>query len=416
MSISPDTPQPAPPVPRRESGFLSAVWFLQYAAVGLMTMLPLVLITREIEAYQIGFLNAAFNFAGVLTQFAIGNLSDRLQRRRPFIIWPTLLMSAVYLMLFTTYGFLGVAILFFIAGACMHGATTAVTAAIADWSAASRTTASAFSSTRIWGSVGFVLSLVCLSPWLESDALVVGGIAIFLFLTALAAVPLREPALHTQAAPEIKGRIRELFRDSNLMVFLICFLLFKMAESASMSFFALRMDELGGTRQLVAWALAINAVFEIPLIRLAGPWSERVGRRPIILIALMVFPLRLIGYALIPGAWYVFPIQLFHGCTYGFMLVGAVAFVNDRAPGNLRATAQGLLGMTQALGMSLGPFLGGLIAHAIGLGPLYIALAGLVLFALLVFSLLVHESRHSTSLHEHPLLDRVAGRPFVNRR
>lgn len=399
-------------IPRREHVALSGVFAMQYAAVGLTMMLPLILARRGLQAAEIGFLSAIYAGAGAVTQVAMGRLSDALQLRRPFILLPSLLIGVAYALLADDRQYAAYAAIYFVAGACFHTSVTAVTAMVADWSSMGHT-ASAFAATRLWGSVGFVASLAALSPWLDSDRLVISGTVIFFALAAAATVPAREPARHVHVAADISASARRLFRDPQMALFLGVYLLFKMSESASMAFFALLLDSLGGSRQVVAWALVLNAVCEIPLMRWAGPLSERIGRRPVIMVALLVLPARLLAYSQIPSAAWVWPVQAFHGFTYAFMLVAAVAYTNDRAPQNLRATAQGMLGMANALGMAAGPFAGALLSDAFGLRGLYAALAGISLCAAVVFLLFGAESRKAFHGNTGNFIARLASRPVV---
>ncbi len=387
-SQSPTPPQtpPPPPVPEREARLLGGAFFAQYAAVGLMMMLPLVLSGRGLADHQIGLLAAIFAASGALTQVWLGSLSDRLGRRRPFVAAPGVLLAVLYAMLGKATSFQAVAIIYALAGAAFHSAVMAVTAMIADWSAASGRTPSSFARIRLWGSAGFVASLALFSPWLTSDALVIGGTSLLFLATGIIGAAAREPGASARTAPSLDGGARRLFRDRTLVVFLLTYLLFKIAESGAMAFFALRIQELGGGRQLAAWALVLNAVCEMPLMLAAGPLSERAGPGAAVLTALAVQPFRLLAYGVMPSVAWVWPVQVFHGFTYAFMLVGAVTFVDRRAPEDLRATAQGMLGMATAAGMAAGPLAGSLLARRMPLGPLYLFFAGVSALAFLLFA------------------------------
>lgn len=362
--------------PAREHLCYSAAYFFMYSAIGAYMLLPLVLIQHGLTRPETGYLSALFAGAGALTQVAMGRLSDRLEMRRPFVVIPSVLLAACFAAFLRPGGFGAYAALYFLAGSAFHAAGTAVTAAIADWSSASKRTATAFGRARLWGSAGFVAALLALSRWASNDAVIAGWAAASFLLMGVSMGFARESRQHVPAAMGVPSRATGMLRDRNLLLFLVCFLLFKLAESAANAFVALRLDQLGGSRTLIAWALAVNAIAEIPLLGLAGPLSERLGRRPVLLIAFLVLPVRMAAYALIPGAWWVFPVQLFHGFTFGFMSVASVAYVADRAPDDLRATAQGFLGMAMALGMCGGPLLAGIVVQITGSMPAMFAALG----------------------------------------
>ncbi len=375
----------------REYTILSAVYFLMYAAVGMTVMIPLVLQSRGVSLSRIGYLSAMFAASGALTQFGVGRLSDKLQLRRPFVILPAIVLTGAYLLMIPARSFTMFAILHLVAGASFHTTGTAVAAAIADWSSPSGKTASAFGNARLWGSMGFVVSLAVLSRWLGSDRTILGATAIFFLLMGMVMLGATEPKHHAHASAELSKSVRTLLGDRRLIWFLSAFLLFKMAESGAMAYITLRLAGLGGSRQLIGWALVFNAVFEIPLMRWAGPLSERIGRAPVILTAFLVLPLRMLAYGVMPTAAWVFPIQLFHGFTYSFMTVGSIAYVQDRSSKGLRATAQGMLAATMGLGMCAGPLLAGVLSGAIGIGPLFFALSTVAALGGVIFWLFVRE-------------------------
>lgn len=408
-----DHAAPAGAIPEREHICYSAAFFFMFSAVAAYMLLPLVLVGRGMSRPETGYLLAIYAAAGALTQMGIGRLSDRLGLRRPLVIAAALVLAACFAVFLKMDGFGQYAALYFFGGAAFHTAGTALAAAIADWSSEGHRTATAFARARLWGSAGYVVALIALTRWVKSDSVIVAWAAGSYLLAALAMIPARESARHTRAALELQSRASELVRDRNLAVFLVCFLLFKIAESASNAFVALRLDQLGGSRALIAWALAINAIAEIPLLGLAGPLSERIGRRPVLLVALLVLPLRMAAYASIPTAAWVFPVQLFHGLTFGFMSVASVAYVADRAPDDLRATAQGLLRMAMAAGMCIGPLAGGMVLAATNSMPaLFWVLGGVVALGAAVFALFVAESLPGASVKSGGIFGRIAAHPI----
>ena len=185
------------------------------------------------------------------------------------------------------------------------------------------------------------------------------------------------------------------------------------AVAIALGFWRLLVGPSAPDRILALDTLAINAIAEIPLLGLAGPLSERIGRRPVLLVALLVLPLRMAAYASIPTAAWVFPVQLFHGLTFGFMSVASVAYVADRAPDDLRATAQGLLRMAMAAGMCIGPLAGGMVLAATNSMPaLFWVLGGVVALGAAVFALFVAESLPGASVKSGGIFGRIAAHPI----
>jgi MFS family permease len=226
---------------------------------------------------------------------------------------------------------------------------------------------------------------------------------------------------------ERKGLLKnlpKLLRNRNLTVFLATLFLYRLCESTANGFLSLYLKELHASSSLIAMAWASAAVVEIPFMLWVGGASDRMGRRPPMVIAFLALPIRLFLYAHLRTPTDIFYAQLLQGFTFSFMLVPSVAFMADVSSGELRATGQGLLSMTSGVAMALGPFLGGWMADKLSMGTMYLSIAGAALLAGLIFILLVHESQpdltpdrlKSRAARWHPILRpavRILSKPVL---
>ncbi len=93
-----------------------------------------------------------------------------------------------------------------------------------------------------------------------------------------------------------------------------------------------------------------------------GEWSDRIGRRPVLLISQVG---TLAGYVLLAMShqlWLIFLARIIDGLTSGNISV-AQAYVSDNTSRGNRTKAFGIVGAAFGLGMLLGPTLGGLLAR-----------------------------------------------------
>lgn len=376
-------------LPVTEHAVISSGFFFAFAAIGMVSLLPLVLSQRGVPDSQIGFLSAIFAIAGIVSQLAAGRLSDRLEKRKPFVIFPALGAAAAAVGFLIGSGFWQYALIYAVCGAGFHTLNSCLTAMTSDWARVTGATDRVFGRVRLWGSVGFILSLAVLSRWLEDDRLVLGAMALFFVLAALSALPAREPREHIDTSLEIKGDVRRLLTDSRLLAFMICLFLYKVGESCYHAYLGVFMLSLDASRAAVGWAMVIGAVSEVPLMFAAGTLAMRFGRRNLMLTAFTVLAFRLMVTSSLPTWEWVLLLQALHGFSFGLMSVCAVAHLAERAPGNLSATAQGLLGMTLALGMAAGPALGGLVVGTAEIETLFLLLAGVVVTGGILFVLVI---------------------------
>ncbi len=108
-----------------------------------------------------------------------------------------------------------------------------------------------------------------------------------------------------------------------------------------------------------------------------GAWSDRFGRRPVILISCLGLGLDYIFMALAPTLRWLFVGRIISGITTSNVST-AFAYIADVTPAEERAKKYGLLGAAFGLGFVIGPAVGGLLGHYSLRAPFWAA-AGLSL-------------------------------------
>ena len=93
-----------------------------------------------------------------------------------------------------------------------------------------------------------------------------------------------------------------------------------------------------------------------------GAWSDRFGRRPVILISCLGLGLDYIFMAMAPTLRWLFVGRLISGITASNVST-AFAYITDVTPAAERAKKFGLLGAAFGLGFVIGPAVGGLLGH-----------------------------------------------------
>ena len=128
-------------------------------------------------------------------------------------------------------------------------------------------------------------------------------------------------------------------------------------------------------------ALMIIQVGGLLASPIAGMWSDRIGRRPIVFGALglssaMIVLLTFVGDAKL----YVAGISLLGFFLFSIRPV-VQSWMMDMVPPGFAGSATSLMFGTQAILGALAPIVGGLIADHYGLVTVFYYLAGLMLFA-----------------------------------
>lgn len=410
---------------RRNGIGLSAYYFLSLASQGfVVAFVPLYVKSRGITLTQFGLLSALYAIAGILTQLPVGILADRLHHRRPLILVGTAVLGGSYLLYNLAHSFPQFCVLYLLTGSVFFTTATLTSTLISDWTAKTGNTASVFGGTRIWGSIGFIVTLAIVGamPKLVSGGNLLPMIAVLFLMSGFTMLPIIEPVRIRRTEHARFAGVRKLLSNRNLSVFLVSYLIYGISQSSTMSYFSLFIQSIGGTKQIIAWALVVAAVVEIPFMVWVGRASDRIGRRPPLVIAFLTLPLRLFFYSRLVDPGHVFYIQLFHGLTFSFMLVSAMAFVADLSEGD-RATAQGLLSMSNAIAMAAGPSIGGFVADHSSISAMYGMFSIIALVGGLIFVLFVRESHPDLADASPPVggplfirpIRRILRAPVINR-
>ena len=93
-----------------------------------------------------------------------------------------------------------------------------------------------------------------------------------------------------------------------------------------------------------------------------GRMSDRIGRRPVLIITILANTAAYVALAFAPNLWTAFAIRLVGGFATGNIST-IQGYMADVTPPEKRAGRMGLLGAAFGAGFVIGPALGGLLAH-----------------------------------------------------
>jgi MFS transporter, DHA1 family, tetracycline resistance protein len=156
----------------------------------------------------------------------------------------------------------------------------------------------------------------------------------------------------------------------------------------------------------VTTMLACYSVAQFVSSPLLGRLSDRVGRRPVLLVSLAVSALAYCWLGLADAAWVLFASRLIAGAGAG-NIAAAQAYIADVTPPERRAKGMGMIGAAFGLGFTVGPALGGLAAALDPAAPAFIA-AGLSAIAFLLTLTRLSESLPAAARDAPPRPGRLA--------
>src|SRR5699024_2489318 len=89
------------------------------------------------------------------------------------------------------------------------------------------------------------------------------------------------------------------------------------------------MNEVGLSGKMVGYLVAVFAVRQLLISSLAGKWVDRFGRKPMIIMGLLIFSLSELLFGLGKTVEMLFASRLLGGVSAAFIMPAVTAFIAD---------------------------------------------------------------------------------------
>lgn len=202
---------------------------------------------------------------------------------------------------------------------------------------------SEYGRVRLWGSVGFILSVLALGPildWVGTGPVPWWMVACLVGLFAVSLTVSESAAPQTQAHGE--GMLGLVLRPEVASLLLLCFLA-QFSHGPYYSFFSIYMEQSGYSRSLIGVLWSIGVLAEIGVFAFLPHLILRIGLRRLMLTALAVTSLRWLLLALYPQhLGLVIAAQLMHLASFGIYHAVAVNLIHRIFRGRLQGRGQAL--------------------------------------------------------------------------
>lgn len=148
---------------------------------------------------------------------------------------------------------------------------------------------------------------------------------------------------------------------------------------------------LNGSPTALGFLMASYSLMQFFFAPMWGRLSDRIGRRPVLLIGLSGYGITFIMFGLSTHLWMLFAARLLSGMISSATLPTAMAYIADITDSENRAGGMGIMGAAMGLGMIFGPAMGGWLGHYGFSMPFFVA-GGLALLTLPFAYFLLPES------------------------
>ncbi len=151
------------------------------------------------------------------------------------------------------------------------------------------------------------------------------------------------------------------------------------------------VENLGAGGMELGLLVASYAVMRLIFGPIWGNFSDRVGRKPVLMIGIFGYGITMILFGLATQLWMLFVFRILSGILSSATSPTTMAYIGDSTPEQDRGQGMGILGAAVGVGTIIGPGLGGLLGSENLALPFFIA-GGMSFLALLLIWLLLPES------------------------
>lgn len=150
------------------------------------------------------------------------------------------------------------------------------------------------------------------------------------------------------------------------------------------------MNELSISGSVVGYMVAAFALTQLIISPIAGRWTDRYGRKNMIVIGLIIFGSSEYLFGIGKTVEVLFVSRMLGGVSAAFIMPAVTAFIADTTSIKMRAKALGYMSAAISTGFIIGPGIGGFLGEIGTRLPFFFA-AGLGLFAAILSIILLRE-------------------------
>ena len=157
--------------------------------------------------------------------------------------------------------------------------------------------------------------------------------------------------------------------------------------------FARRLGEFGSGVEALGLMTMSFALAQLVAAPFMGSLADRIGRRPLVLLALAAFAISNIGFLLASSTRVFILVRALEGGLTAGLFPAALGIVADIVPEDQRGKWVGIVMSSYAAGFIFGPVIGGVLYDGWGFAAPFVASASLASIAFIAASILVPETR-----------------------
>ena len=151
------------------------------------------------------------------------------------------------------------------------------------------------------------------------------------------------------------------------------------------------IESFGASGAGLGILMAIFSIMQFIFAPIWGGYSDRFGRKPMLIIGALGNAISLFLFGLSTELWMIYASRALGGMLSAATLPTAMAYISDTTETKNRGGGMGIIGAAMGMGLVLGPGIGGLLAGDALSTPFFVG-SGLSMLALILILLFLPES------------------------
>jgi PPP family 3-phenylpropionic acid transporter len=363
---------------------LAGFYFWYFAAIGtLMPFTGLFLQDRGCTPAQIGAIGGLMALTRIVSPYLWGQYADRDARRMAAIRITLGFGLLAFAAAQFAPGFALLALCFFVYGMFNNGTMPQFEVVTFNHLGAS---ADRYGRIRLWGSIGFVVTVMAMGPVFERIGvgwmpLAVAGLFALCWLTGLR-IPEAPAGPRSGASESVMG----VMRRPEVIALLAACLLSQMSFGPYYNFFSIWLKDHGYNKFEIGFLWAFGVVAEVGIFfvmhRLRRFWSLR----SMMLWALGGTALRwFLQMTFIDNMPWMTAVQALHAVSFALYHFAAISLIQQLFPGAMQGRGQAIYtGLSYGVGGAIGGFGSGLLWEVMHPDLLWLVSTGVALLAWLI--------------------------------
>lgn len=367
---------------------LSSFYFCYFASLGaLVPYLGLYLADQGYSAAQIGQLMAIIILTKVIAPGLWGWLADR---RRQHMLVVRIASSLAFItfagVLFST-DFMMLVVVMLVFSFFWHAVLPQVEA---NTLAHLGDAVHRYGRIRLWGSIGFIVSVLGLGMVLDYGGVVLLPVIALIIMFTIAVMAFFTPESEWQEEVYAPLSLLKIVRQPQVIALLVVCFLMQLSHGPYYTFYSIYLTQHGYSSTLIGWLWALGVIAEVFIFLIMYRLIPRYGLRNLLLFALVVTAIRWLGIGYYGDNIIMLHLmQLIHAASYGIFHAVAVQYLFHFFPRYMQGRGQALYGsISFGAGGAIGSLYSGLLWSDYGGATFFIAALIALIAALIGYKFL----------------------------